>query len=54
MFKTVKSLFFVFHFLNALDFKDSQQDSSFILQSFSCVRTSMKTNVVIHMNKSLH
>lgn len=54
MFKTVESLFCVPHFLTVLDFKDGQQDSSLILQSFTSVRTLMKANVIIHMNKGLH
>lgn len=54
MFNTVESLFCVPHFLNVLDFKGSQQDTSFILQSFTCVSTLMKAGVIIHVNKGLH
>lgn len=53
MFNTVESLLCVPHFLNVLDFKNSQQDS-LILQSFTCVSTLMKANVFIQMNKGLH
>jgi len=54
MFNTVESLFCVPYFLNVLDFKDSQQDSSLILQSFTCVSTLMKANAIIHKNKGLN